>query len=1072
MAAAMTDSLPEGYSLVGRPDSASPPPTQSTVKRPTGAAAVAPPDGYSIVRPSAAAAPSDVQKPPTSTIGNLARQAKGEAVTGLGQTLGGFADIGGKIAAALPEPGDFARSVAASPASASVARAGQGVRNVAGDITASGQKTAESVSPEFKAATSKGLLDEGGLTPTNIASKAVGTVASMAAPLVASAINPAVGVAAFGGQGTRQGTEEGRAQVEAMTPEQLGTVPRYNELVQSGIDAERAKAVLADEVANRRGTVSGLFGAGLGLAGKVPGVEALAEKVGSSIVRPIARAVGSTVARPVARTIGAGAGEAAGFSGINTAGQVTSNVTNQIPTSPSEGVPEAIASGLAPGFVLGAGRHGAHEISVRRPVPNPGAAAGSMSDAANAIHESGGTVMMNQPIQPEQASVTRPRQQPATEPVSAPPAAPPASAEPTLTDVARAETGAPSAAQRQPPSVPWIDQNTGEHRQPTDDEVKDQFHRMLQQASNEKLGMGVTAASRSLADEWGVPRQRLIDLRKQAITERKDGITPETRAQQQPQTEEPTNATNTGIEQASVPAQRENGDIGGQAAETGGSDRVQREAQNQPAEQPAETQETVTDLAKSLSHTDRATGTDGAKYIVSKNADGEGYHFTRTEQDNVTQHHSHHDEPWTREEAVRVASIMSSERAKPQEKTGEKPQDNVDTKPETGDVDAAAVQRVAEDGSKASAPVKSGEPSAQVPKEPTADNVARAAPDENAAPPARGAADADVPGAQVEQSGAPATPSAAEPASGVRSDSAAVKTSVGDVTINRDHDVPLLGGSNGKGTVYLDRSFDPMKPIGPKGEKVDVTPFLAEHEAVEAKAEREGKNYTDAHALATAAEHAKLKEAGIKPADYEAALKGDIAAAGKKAGPQAPADIIKKPYEHPHSELQRKMLGEVEKSAQPATVDAAAKESAAHPENARPEPTPAQHEAGNFKMGHVDLHGLDVTIEVPKGGLRRGTDKTGKEWQREASDHYGYIKRTQGADGEQVDVYLGPHAHDAAKPVFVIDQVKPGTSKFDEHKVMLGYATGREARASYDKNFPKGLKVFGGIRKMSVGGPV
>lgn len=149
-------------------------------------------------------------------------------------------------------------------------------------------------------------------------------------------------------------------------------------------------------------------------------------------------------------------------------------------------------------------------------------------------------------------------------------------------------------------------------------------------------------------------------------------------------------------------------------------------------------------------------------------------------------------------------------------------------------------------------------------------------------------------------------------------------------------------------------------------------------------------------------------------------------------------------------------------------VDAAARGSAAHPENERPEPTPAQHEAGNFKMGHVNLHGLDVTIEIPKGGMRRGTDAQGKPWERPASDHYGYVRRTEGADGEQVDVYLGPHAEDPKSNVFVIDQVKPGTKTFDESKAMIGFKTGREARASYDANFPKGLKTFGGIRKMSM----
>jgi hypothetical protein len=151
-----------------------------------------------------------------------------------------------------------------------------------------------------------------------------------------------------------------------------------------------------------------------------------------------------------------------------------------------------------------------------------------------------------------------------------------------------------------------------------------------------------------------------------------------------------------------------------------------------------------------------------------------------------------------------------------------------------------------------------------------------------------------------------------------------------------------------------------------------------------------------------------------------------------------------------------------------APVAAAAIESAAHPDNDLTEPTPAQHEANNYKQGHVDLHGLDVTIQVPKGGMRRGIDRTGTPWEREASDHYGHIRGSVSNDGEPIDVYLGPHAEDPDAKVFVIDQNKPGSNVFDESKAMIGYATGRDARQSYDANFPKGLKVFGGIRAMSI----
>ena len=34
-------------------------------------------------------------------------------------------------------------------------------------------------------------------------------------------------------------------------------------------------------------------------------------------------------------------------------------------------------------------------------------------------------------------------------------------------------------------------------------------------------------------------------------------------------------------------------------------------------------------------------------------------------------------------------------------------------------------------------------------------------------------------------------------------------------------------------------------------------------------------------------------------------------------------------------------------------------------------PTDGQKEAGNYQMGHIKVHGLDVTIETPKGAIRQ-----------------------------------------------------------------------------------------------------
>lgn len=118
------------------------------------------------------------------------------------------------------------------------------------------------------------------------------------------------------------------------------------------------------------------------------------------------------------------------------------------------------------------------------------------------------------------------------------------------------------------------------------------------------------------------------------------------------------------------------------------------------------------------------------------------------------------------------------------------------------------------------------------------------------------------------------------------------------------------------------------------------------------------------------------------------------------------------------------------------------------------EPTEAQKEAGNYKKGHVRWGGLDITIENPKGSTRSGTDRTGKPWQVEMPAAYGYVKRSKGKDGDQVDVYLGPQ-HDAAQ-AFVVDQIDPATGKYDEAKVILGVNSQDAARKLYESAFSDG----------------
>jgi hypothetical protein len=121
---------------------------------------------------------------------------------------------------------------------------------------------------------------------------------------------------------------------------------------------------------------------------------------------------------------------------------------------------------------------------------------------------------------------------------------------------------------------------------------------------------------------------------------------------------------------------------------------------------------------------------------------------------------------------------------------------------------------------------------------------------------------------------------------------------------------------------------------------------------------------------------------------------------------------------------------------------------------ADPEPTDAQKEAGNYRKGHVLWNGLDLTIENAKGSTRSGKSADGKEWSVTMPAHYGYFKRSEGADGDHVDFYLGDVPD--SDYVMIIDQVHADTGAFDEHKVIIGTTARGAALDLYLDGFSDG----------------
>lgn len=117
-------------------------------------------------------------------------------------------------------------------------------------------------------------------------------------------------------------------------------------------------------------------------------------------------------------------------------------------------------------------------------------------------------------------------------------------------------------------------------------------------------------------------------------------------------------------------------------------------------------------------------------------------------------------------------------------------------------------------------------------------------------------------------------------------------------------------------------------------------------------------------------------------------------------------------------------------------------------------PTDGQKEAGNYRKGHIIFHGLPITIENPKGSIRSGVDTNGKRWSCVLPADYGYVKRTEGADGDHLDVFIGPDHK--SQQVFIINQVDHRTRRFDEHKAILGVSSAKEAVKLYEAAFSDG----------------
>lgn len=107
-------------------------------------------------------------------------------------------------------------------------------------------------------------------------------------------------------------------------------------------------------------------------------------------------------------------------------------------------------------------------------------------------------------------------------------------------------------------------------------------------------------------------------------------------------------------------------------------------------------------------------------------------------------------------------------------------------------------------------------------------------------------------------------------------------------------------------------------------------------------------------------------------------------------------------------------------------------------------PTEAQLAAGNYAKRKVAWHGMTISIENEAGSVRRGTKPDGTPWATLMVYAYGYLRRTEGADGDHVDVFTGPNMD--APFVYVIHQRRVDDwANYDEDKCMVGFDSEADA---------------------------
>src|ERR1700733_3954344 len=135
---------------------------------------------------------------------------------------------------------------------------------------------------------------------------------------------------------------------------------------------------------------------------------------------------------------------------------------------------------------------------------------------------------------------------------------------------------------------------------------------------------------------------------------------------------------------------------------------------------------------------------------------------------------------------------------------------------------------------------------------------------------------------------------------------------------DRRHDIPYLAGYSQDGkTIYIDRHMP--KAFTFRGRTIETDRFLVLHEEVEKTLiDQLGLHYLHAHQIATRAEQAAVRAAGVSWRAYDRFMQKNVKRAGDERLSKVPADLDTKPYRDEHDvELLARMEAAVERGHLP-----------------------------------------------------------------------------------------------------------------------------------------------------------